>query len=326
MNFKTFNIFEDVPQQNFEDQMYQSLVPENILPTNFVGLILGKPGAGKTFLASKLLQNKNAFYKKYDILLIQSPHSIEQIPFDSQYWSKTFSIDWLKERLNYFKQLKDFQNQNEKKPKKKVKYADMISTNESTIEEEEDQNSDDNENVDQSAEVDNNSDNMSDTDETPSKQAITKKLGQSKLARKVETKNKFKNQINSPHNNNIAKYKALIILDDVIADIKKMEHSPEIQRMFFNRRHWIPGVEVSFLVTAQNYKRLPNMFRSILTFIIMFNIPPKDLKYVADEQIYNNNSGIREIIQQHFKQQKHNFVYIRLDKYTMFLNFERLCS
>jgi hypothetical protein len=321
MNFKTFDIFEDVPEPTIADKMYNSLIPDSMLPTNFVGLVVGKPGAGKTFLISKLLENRNAYFKKFDILLVVSPHAIESIPYDPQYWSKTFSIDWIKERLTYFKQLKDLQHNQDKGPKKKLKLEDMVSTGDESMTPnngfDEDMEDEDEDIPDD--EIDDN-DMDEESDDFGGRFKKTKKVSKqgSKLQRKTNK--------NTPHSNNNGGYKALIILDDVIADIKKAEQSSELQRMFFNRRHIVDGVVANFVITAQNYRRFPNMFRSVLTYIIFFNIPPKDLKIVAEEQIYSSNSGIKNVIQQHFKQSPHNFVYIRLDKYAIFLNFENLCS
>lgn len=226
MNFKTFDIFEGVKKA--------AEVPEkdSVLPESFLGLIVGKPDSGKSKLCETLLKNHNAFYKKFDILLIIGPTPIGDIPWSDDYCSPHFSTDWVLARIEHFKK-------NIKKEEKE-------------------------------------------------------------------------------------EVKVLLIYDDVITSIKKAEYDVDFQNLIYNRRHIVPGCNISILITTQKYTRCPTPVRSTATFIIMFQVPHKDFKSIKEEHIYSSMPHIDSIIFHHFRKFKHNFVYIRLDKYNLFLNFEKL--
>lgn len=82
-------------------------VPNNfIFPSHFLGLILGKPGQGKTTLLRFILREKRLLFKKFDVVLVVSPSFIE---FSDLFLPKaqvTDTVDfvWLD---NWFKKYQD---------------------------------------------------------------------------------------------------------------------------------------------------------------------------------------------------------------------------
>jgi DNA-binding transcriptional MocR family regulator len=52
-------------------------------------------------------------------------------------------------------------------------------------------------------------------------------------------------ELNSP----LKAKNVLIILDDMVSDIKKNEHNPELAKLFYNRRHLINGT-LSIILTS----------------------------------------------------------------------------
>ena len=126
------------------------------------------------------------------------------------------------------------------------------------------------------------------------------------------------NRLIKPINN------CLVIIDDLISSIKDSHQNPSIVDFFFNRRKIVKDCEISILCTTQKYTMYPARFRSSLNFIIFFNIPPDDYKFLSKEQIFNPAPHLTHRLDLHFKK-PHNFVYLRLDPYALYLNFkERL--
>ncbi len=60
--------------------------------------------------------------------------------------------------------------------------------------------------------------------------------------------------------------KVLLVLDDVVSNIKSIENKPELINLFFNRQKMIPDVEISIIVSIQKYTTFPAKFRSTLQF------------------------------------------------------------
>ena len=77
----------------------------------------------------------------------------------------------------------------------------------------------------------------------------------------------------------------LLILDDVVSDMKDHEKDPRLISLFFNRRHLLWNGNVSIMITTQKYTMIPARFRSCITDIIIFNLSPFDTKKVFEESI-----------------------------------------
>lgn len=114
----------------------------------------------------------------------------------------------------------------------------------------------------------------------------------------------------------------LIIIDDFIAMLGKKGTREAFMHLVYNRRKLIPNGTISFLVTGQKYIILPPAWRSVLTGLIVFPVQGNDWNTIARENIFIDNTRlIKELILRHWKQDKHNFVYINLEKGETYLNF-----
>ncbi len=115
----------------------------------------------------------------------------------------------------------------------------------------------------------------------------------------------------------------LIILDDVIGEISKQKHEPEVLAMFFNRRHWLRNGWISILITTQKYVLLPPSLRSVLTSVYVFKPNYLDWDRIKRETNVTSNKRIDTLAQIAYKE-KHNFIYFRLDTNQVFLNFDQV--
>lgn len=216
---KTFDIFEGSIKGKEEKN-------EEILPSSFTALIVGKPGSGKSTLIEKLLKNPNCFYKKFDLVLFLAPYEISNLDLKEDRKTESLNINWIY----------------------------------STIEEE-------------------------------------------KKTRRISN--------------------CLVIIDDLVSSVNKDNHNPGLIDFIFNRRKIVPGVEISIIFTTQKYTFFPAKFRACLQFLIFFQIPPDDYKTLATQQIYNAPPHLQHTIDAHFRIYKHNFIFLRLDRYGIFLNFSK---
>ena len=64
----------------------------------------------------------------------------------------------------------------------------------------------------------------------------------------------------------------LIILDDMVADIKKKQYDPLLLKLFFNRRHIIKNGCISILMTTQKFIITPPNIRPCINALIMFQL------------------------------------------------------
>lgn len=118
--------------------------------------------------------------------------------------------------------------------------------------------------------------------------------------------------------------KVLVVIDDLVADLKAGERNPELLSFFNNRRKWYDvETEISIIVTTQKFTLLPSVFRSQIQFLIFFNIPPEDFKVITTQQMYNTPPAFKMNMTTHFRKSRHNFIYINFENYGVFLNFEK---
>lgn len=219
----TFDIYEGVHIPKRRES--------NILPDSFTGLLVGKPGSGKSTLIENLLKNKNALYKKFDLVLFLSPRSIGSLELKEDRLENCLNLSWVHNAITREKEERDVS-------------------------------------------------------------------------------------------------KVLVVIDDLIAEIGGSKNNPELLSFFNNRRKWYDEeTEISILITTQKFTQVPSVFRSQIQFLIFFSIPPEDFKVISTQQIYQAPAGFKSMMGTHFKMSKHNFIYINLVNYGIFLNFEKsICS
>jgi len=79
--------------------------------------------------------------------------------------------------------------------------------------------------------------------------------------------------------------KILLILDDVIADIKALEKNSTVVGLFFNRRHLVENSCISIMLTTQKYTMIPARFRSCMTDIRFFTLSQMDIEKIFIESV-----------------------------------------
>tara|TARA_R100000655_G_scaffold36467_1_gene70816 strand:- start:1024 stop:1788 length:765 start_codon:yes stop_codon:yes gene_type:complete len=108
--------------------------------------------------------------------------------------------------------------------------------------------------------------------------------------------------------------KVLIILDDVIADVRgKGKGSVEnlLQKIFFNRRHLAgAGGSVSVIATSQAYNKIDPKLRKTASQVVFYkNLHKKETESIFDEMILIPKKEFTDTLRYVFNK-KHDFLYI----------------
>jgi ABC-type dipeptide/oligopeptide/nickel transport system ATPase component len=80
-------------------------VDEAILQSNFVTLIVGKPGSGKSFILREFILNKQLYNKKFALVLFITPSMFEdkEITLDERNTRKNVDTEWILSTLDKYK-------------------------------------------------------------------------------------------------------------------------------------------------------------------------------------------------------------------------------
>lgn len=80
-------------------------INEEILQNNFVYLIVGKPGSGKSFILRELILNKKLYNKKFGFVLFVTPSRFEdpEIKLDSNNYLPSYDLDQIYSKLFAYK-------------------------------------------------------------------------------------------------------------------------------------------------------------------------------------------------------------------------------
>ena len=108
--------------------------------------------------------------------------------------------------------------------------------------------------------------------------------------------------------------KCLIILDDVISDVRgKGKGSVEnlLQKIFFNRRHLAgSGGSLSVIATSQSYNKIDPKLRKTASQIVFYkNLHKKETESLFDQVILIPRKEFTDTLKYIFNK-KHNFLYI----------------
>ncbi len=140
------------------------------------------------------------------------------------------------------------------------------------------------------------------------------KLPESQLIQGIDTLEEVVNSVSDTDD------KILIVLDDVISDIKDDEF---MQKLIFNRRHTAGGV--SLIIITQVYNKLPLQFRKCCTDLVLFNTSNKiELESIFREFINISKTDYQQIIRYCFKGSNHDFIWIDNLKNLFYKNFNLL--
>lgn len=115
----------------------------------------------------------------------------------------------------------------------------------------------------------------------------------------------------------------LWVIDDAIAQIFGGKENKNILDLIIRRRHYVKNVNLSIIFTTQYLKLLPKRYRSMMNYILVFQMNSDDYRELEKEYLQKNNH-LTLIIQQHWKKNKYNFIYINMFNHFLTLNFEKL--
>lgn len=80
-------------------------------------------------------------------------------------------------------------------------------------------------------------------------------------------------------------FNVLIVMDDVVSQLKKLENDRLMQELFNNRRHVFPHGTISIILTTQKFSIVPTVFRATVTNLFLFEVTPKERDIVMKEMI-----------------------------------------
>ncbi len=125
--------------------------------------------------------------------------------------------------------------------------------------------------------------------------------------------------------------KVLLILDDVIADVRgkgKGLIENKLQKIFFNRRHLCGGGgSCSIMATSQTYNKIDPKLRKSCSHLICFeNRNKKEINSLFEEVIMIPQKEFYDVLK-YIYDKKHNFMYIdttQSEDNCLFKNFNQL--
>jgi hypothetical protein len=127
----------------------------------------------------------------------------------------------------------------------------------------------------------------------------------------------------------------LIVLDDVIAEIKKHEFDKRLTSLIFNRRHKIVNGTVSILMVAQKYSMIPSRLRSNSNWIEVFKLNPADFQFVYKDAVTLPMGAWEDLLEMAFgtdnseetkNEKKFNHLGIQVERDAFYLNFNRIVN
>lgn len=350
--YDTFQIYPNIPQP----------IPTNVklsmFPENPMMVLVGTPGSGKSHLLSLMLQSKKCFNQKFDFILYIGTSDIDCLKYNESYCARDFSIEWIRERLKYFRDVKE-DGEREKiildKEKRgssllgkrsflyddsslstaeSVNEVDNIETNFKKFKDHHGNNNNNNNNKIFKNEgfPESKSHTFFRTDYTS---ANNKKFeddsenqvtgGKGKREQESEKEYYLTREMEARGikiDNNLARFRALIIVDDCVTKIKSQEGVLPFREFFNNRRHEVNNVVMNFVFTTQGYKQFPKFLRVICNAMLIFAVGSDDFAEICKENLTScSRAQIKMACNSHWAT-KYNFIYIRKDNFAVFKNFK----
>jgi hypothetical protein len=115
----------------------------------------------------------------------------------------------------------------------------------------------------------------------------------------------------------------LFIMDDVLAQMAKLAFNEEFKTLFWNRRHKYENLIISYIFTAQYARAFPRAFRSCVNTLIAFSMSEEDWRVISKDCMFTRTKEQEHMIPIHLEK-PHNFVTIRCDTGSVFLNFSEV--
>ncbi len=110
----------------------------------------------------------------------------------------------------------------------------------------------------------------------------------------------------------------LIILDDVMEDLKEKDKNSSVNELFVRGRH----LNISTMVFLQYYSKLPSVSRTNATGLVIFELPKKQIDIIAEEHNYLEDKKDFYKLYQEATKKKHSFFVINYsnDRNKRYLN------
>ena len=111
---------------------------------------------------------------------------------------------------------------------------------------------------------------------------------------------------------------SLIILDDVLEDLKEKDRNSSVNDLFSRGRH----LNISTMVFLQYYSKLPSVSRTNANGLVIFEMPKRQMDVIADEHNYLENPKDFYKLYQNATKDKHSFMVINYtnDRDNRYLN------
>ena len=88
----------------------------------------------------------------------------------------------------------------------------------------------------------------------------------------------------------------LLVLDDVVAEIKRNENNPRLAALVMNRRHLVFNGTVSIIMVTQKYTLIPARIRSNANWMILFQLNPLDFESVYRDVVVEDRKTWQSIL------------------------------
>ena len=75
-------------------------------------------------------------------------------------------------------------------------------------------------------------------------------------------------------------------MDDVVADIKKLENDTMLTKLIFNRRHVLKNGVISIIITTQRFTVCPARIRSASNGVFLFDLNKSDITLIRSELLF----------------------------------------
>ncbi len=114
----------------------------------------------------------------------------------------------------------------------------------------------------------------------------------------------------------------LIIIDDLIGDLQRLQHDEALVKLFYNRRHYMPNIHVHFIITTQKWNMIPARFRSTLTMIYCFPVSVTEWKSMIKEIRIENIRALEKFMTLLWT--PNTFIIFNLLNNKIFHNFDQI--
>ena len=115
----------------------------------------------------------------------------------------------------------------------------------------------------------------------------------------------------------------LIVIDDLVSDIKKLSGDDNFIRLFYNRRHYLPHIHIHYIITTQKWNMIPMCLRATMTMLISFAVSTKEWVTIESEVRIENIKLLTKALPLIWNV-KGNFLAVDVVNNKIYKNFDKL--